>query len=157
MAQLLPAIELAIAIAIDPLMVTRPAPAEPDNARESSEVVPTTTPVDDLVVRGGEDSARPALVIPVAKPANDLRLGAGVHLAQGTAHKRRELFQPEVAELDLDAVMPVREVLRRLRGLTTNRIGEAAVVEEAGVRYRVQVRVEPDPPDAPRPRRSTGL
>jgi methionyl-tRNA formyltransferase len=60
----------------------------------------------------------------------------------GTSHDRADL--DPVGRLDLEATMPVGDVLRRLRALTTNDIGEAAYFEEGGRRYRVQVTITPD-------------
>ena len=60
----------------------------------------------------------------------------------GSAHKRRELFADDVQRIDLDAPTTARELLRRLRALTTNTPAEAAWFEADGERWRVQVRFE---------------
>jgi methionyl-tRNA formyltransferase len=57
----------------------------------------------------------------------------------GTQHKRSELLRREVQEIDLNATMAVGDLLRRLRGLTTNKISEAAYFTDGDKCYRVQV------------------
>lgn len=57
----------------------------------------------------------------------------------GTEHNRKDLFTEEVQKLDLDAQVNTGDLLLRLRGLTTNRVDEAAYYEADGKRYRVQV------------------
>lgn len=59
----------------------------------------------------------------------------------GTTHKRAQLFSPEVQEIDLDAMQSPRELLRRLRALTTNNINEAAFYRDNHKTYRVQVTI----------------
>ncbi|MFL5383160.1 MAG: formyltransferase family protein [Longimicrobiaceae bacterium] len=63
----------------------------------------------------------------------------------GTAHRRRDLFSPEVQRIDPDARMRAGDLLLRLRALTTSRWDEAAYFEAGGTRYRVQVAVREDP------------
>ncbi len=65
----------------------------------------------------------------------------------GTSHVKDDLFDPAVQRIDLDAPTTARELLRRLRGLTTNRLDEAAWFEADGSRYRVQVAVTEEPPE----------
>lgn len=67
------------------------------------------------------------------------------HPADGTAHRRQDLMTADVQRIDMDQPGSPRELLRRLRALTTSRIGEAAYFEEGGTRYRVRVQIEPDP------------
>jgi methionyl-tRNA formyltransferase len=62
----------------------------------------------------------------------------------GTRHDRSELGAER--RLDLDRALPVGEVLRTLRALTTGDPDEAAYFEEAGRRYRVQVVITPEEP-----------
>lgn len=62
----------------------------------------------------------------------------------GSSHKRSDLLSESVQRLDLDSERPVRDVLRQLRALTTNRPEEAAFFEVDGVRYRIQVSITPD-------------
>ncbi|MGH2705954.1 MAG: methionyl-tRNA formyltransferase [Actinomycetota bacterium] len=64
--------------------------------------------------------------------------------AGGTAHRKEDLFRPEVQRLDPDAVMKVGEVIDRLRALTTDRIGEAAYLVRNGARHRIQIRIVPE-------------
>jgi methionyl-tRNA formyltransferase len=59
----------------------------------------------------------------------------------GTAHARADLDRSDVRRLDLDEQLPVGDVLRRLRALTTDRATEAAWYEVDGRRYLVQVRI----------------
>ena len=61
--------------------------------------------------------------------------------AQGTEHKKKDLFRPEVQRIELDTPIKPRDLLRQLRALTTNRIDEAACFDHHGTRYRVQVRI----------------
>ena len=69
------------------------------------------------------------------------------NLDLGTEHVRKELFTDIVQQLDLTESRPVGNVLRQLRGLTTNRIDEAAYFEAAGKRYRVQVIIHEETED----------
>jgi len=65
--------------------------------------------------------------------------------AAGTFHVRDELCRDDVRRIDLDRQVAPRDLLRRLRALTTNDPGEAAWFEEDGRRWRVQVRISPEP------------
>jgi methionyl-tRNA formyltransferase len=65
--------------------------------------------------------------------------------ARATFHRSKDLFTPEVQGIDLDERVRAGDLLDRLRALTTNRIDEAAYFEADGTRYRVQVRIEPEP------------
>ncbi|MGC8947624.1 MAG: methionyl-tRNA formyltransferase [Anaerolineae bacterium] len=66
------------------------------------------------------------------------------NLDQGTFHRRQDLFRPEVQEIKLDQVVTARELITKLRALTTNRIDEAAYFVERGKRYRIQIRIVPE-------------
>ena len=57
----------------------------------------------------------------------------------GSEHGRRDLFQPEIQQIDLNVMVRAGDLLKTLRALTTNRINEAAYFEVDGKRYRVQV------------------
>ena len=61
--------------------------------------------------------------------------------AGGSAHRKRELSGWR--RLELDEPTTARQLITRLRGLTTNRMDEACYFEDKGTRYRVQVRIEP--------------
>jgi methionyl-tRNA formyltransferase len=61
---------------------------------------------------------------------------------RGTFHKQMDLM--EIQELNLDETVRVRDLINRLRALTTNRISEAAYFTLAGKRYRVQIRIVPE-------------
>ena len=65
----------------------------------------------------------------------------------GTLHKRKDLLQPQIQEIDLDKRTSARELLARLRALTTDRLDEAAYFQTDGTRHRVQIEItrEPDP------------
>jgi methionyl-tRNA formyltransferase len=63
----------------------------------------------------------------------------------GTAHRRRDLFSPEVQRIDPDARVRAGDLLLRLRALTTSRWDEAAYFDAGGARYRVQVAVREEP------------
>jgi len=60
----------------------------------------------------------------------------------GTTHRKKDLAGSGVQRIDLDTPVPPRELLRKLRALTTNAPEEAAFFEENGVRYRVRVTVD---------------
>lgn len=60
-----------------------------------------------------------------------------------TEHRKADLLP--VQELRLGELMSVDQVLRRLRGLTTNRWDEAPYFERNGVRYRVRVEISKEP------------
>ena len=60
-------------------------------------------------------------------------------LAHGSFHRREDLLQDAVRQIDLDEGMRARDLIRKLRALTTNRHAEAAYFEEAGKRFRIQV------------------
>jgi len=57
----------------------------------------------------------------------------------GSEHKRKDLFQPDIQQIDLDATVKASDLLRTLRALTTNQVNEAAYFEAKGNRYRVQL------------------
>jgi len=61
---------------------------------------------------------------------------------QGTTHVKAEL--DAVRRLDLEASMPVGDMLRIVRSLTTNRGGEAAWFELDGTRYLIQISIRRD-------------
>lgn len=61
---------------------------------------------------------------------------------RATSHKKDEL--QEVQEIDLDNSATTREIIRKLRALTTNNINEAAYYEVDGEKYRIQVNIVPE-------------
>ncbi|MCQ3930995.1 MAG: hypothetical protein DPW16_11105 [Chloroflexi bacterium] len=63
---------------------------------------------------------------------------------EGTVHKRAELFSPKVQEIELDTLQTPRELLRKLRALTTNSVDEAAYFREGEKTYRIQVTITED-------------
>lgn len=63
----------------------------------------------------------------------------------GTLHKRQDLLQPQVQEIELDRPTTARELLARLRALTTDRLDEAAYFRTNGTRHRIQIDITPEP------------
>jgi methionyl-tRNA formyltransferase len=63
---------------------------------------------------------------------------------EGTSHHRKDLADESIRRLDRDTPVPVEEVIRTVRALTTNDIGEAAYFEVDGHRYRVQITITPE-------------
>jgi methionyl-tRNA formyltransferase len=62
----------------------------------------------------------------------------------GTFHKCKDLFQPQIQEINLDEPATARQLITRWRALTTNRINEAAYFEVDGERHRLQIVITPD-------------
>ena len=60
-------------------------------------------------------------------------------LARGSFHLREDLLQDAVQQIDLDEEVRARDLIRKLRALTTNRHAEAAYFDEDGKRFRIQV------------------
>ena len=69
----------------------------------------------------------------------------------GTVHRRTDLLAAPFRRLDPDETLPVSELLRKLRALTTNRADEACYYEIDGRRYHVQLRITESGNDAPEP------
>ena len=67
----------------------------------------------------------------------------------GSSHSRRELRTPSVAELDIDASYSLRDLLKRLRALTTNDLSEACYFVEGDKKFRVTVRIEEEAQPGP--------
>lgn len=59
----------------------------------------------------------------------------------GTKHSKKDLFQSKVQEIGLDEKYTGKELVNKLRGLTTNQLGEAAYFIENGVKYHIQVSI----------------
>lgn len=59
----------------------------------------------------------------------------------GSTHGKHDLAERGGQRLDLDEILPVEQVIRRLRAFTTNRPEEACFYEVDGRRYRVQVTI----------------
>ena len=73
-------------------------------------------------------------------------LGTEQQAPGGTFHRKKDLSR--LAHLNLDESQTVREILDRLRALTTSSLSEAAWFSESGQAYRVQLRlVKVDDPD----------
>ncbi len=60
-------------------------------------------------------------------------------LGKGTLHKKADIGKIQL--IDFDEKVPVGDLIRRLRALTTNKIEEAAYFEVNGRKYRIQVRI----------------
>lgn len=58
----------------------------------------------------------------------------------GTSYRKADLSR--IQKLELDESYTVREVINKLRALTTNNINEAAYFEADGIRYFVTVKIE---------------
>ncbi len=69
------------------------------------------------------------------------------NLDQGTSHIRQDLFKPEIQEIDLQESLPAETLIRQMRGLTTNRLDEAAYFYVNDERYRIQVTITKDSED----------
>lgn len=70
------------------------------------------------------------------------------NLSLGTVHKMKEMLQPAIQRIDLDEPTTARDLLRRLRGMTTNMPSEAAYFEHEGRKIRVRVELVPEDPAA---------
>lgn len=62
----------------------------------------------------------------------------------GTFHRREDLIDSGLQHLDLTSSESTGQLLRRLRGLTTNRVDEAAFFLADGKRYRIRVIITED-------------
>jgi methionyl-tRNA formyltransferase len=58
-----------------------------------------------------------------------------------TRHKIKDLAASGIQQLDPNAIMPVANLLDRLRALTTNRLDEASFLMDKGRKYRIQVSI----------------
>jgi methionyl-tRNA formyltransferase len=67
----------------------------------------------------------------------------------GTSHRKKDLAESGIQRIDLDTPVPPRDLLRKLRALTTSAPSEAAFFEDGGVRYRVRVTIDREPVPAP--------
>ena len=64
--------------------------------------------------------------------------------AQGTLHKKSDLSQESISNIDMKKSYLAEDLIRRLRALTTNNINEAAYYHQNGKKYRIQVIIEKD-------------
>jgi Formyl transferase len=82
-----------------------------------------------------------------------IQCGAPTRIPQnpdaGTLHLRKDLFQPQLQEMDLEQPTTAREVLARLRALTTDRLDEAAYFRTNGTRHRVRIEITSETARAP--------
>lgn len=65
-------------------------------------------------------------------------------LTAGTSHVKKDLFKEEVQKIDLEKNYTGRDLIDKLRALTTNDIAEAAYFIKDDVRYRIQIKIEED-------------
>ena len=65
-------------------------------------------------------------------------------ITSGTFHRRRDLPASGVQEIVQNEMVRASDFLNKLRGLTTNRVAEAAYIDVDGKRYRVQIRITPE-------------
>lgn len=66
---------------------------------------------------------------------------------EGTFHKKEDLDRSGIREIELDATYTGRELINRLRALTTSRKDEAAWFREGGRIVRVQVQLSEERPE----------
>ena len=66
------------------------------------------------------------------------------NLSAGTSHMKKELFSSSIQELNLKENYLLENLLQRLRGLTTNKIEEAAYFYSDGKKYRIQIKISED-------------
>jgi methionyl-tRNA formyltransferase len=62
----------------------------------------------------------------------------------GTRHDCRDLFRPEIQEIDLDEATRAGDLIDKMRALTTSRLEEASYFVVGGRRYRVQINITPE-------------
>jgi len=60
-------------------------------------------------------------------------------MSEGTSHNKKDLFKPEIQEFQLEKEYKFEDVMRKLRGLTTNNLEEAAYFMKDGKKYRMQI------------------
>lgn len=65
-------------------------------------------------------------------------------LTKGTSHVRKDLFEEKVQKINLEKSYTGKELIDKLRALTTNDISEAAYFVEDDVKYRIQIKIEED-------------
>lgn len=63
------------------------------------------------------------------------------NLKEGTTHKKRDLLNSEVQELNLNESYKLENVITKLRGLTTNNLEEAAYFLKNGKKYRLRIEI----------------
>ena len=64
--------------------------------------------------------------------------------SSGSTRRRNELFTPAIQEIALDNTIPAKELIDKLRALTTNSLDEAGYFVEGGRRFRIQVKIIED-------------
>lgn len=67
----------------------------------------------------------------------------------GTLHHRKDLLADRVRDFDLDAPTTARDVIDRLRALTTDRWEEAAHFTVDGKTFRARIEIQPDAGELP--------
>lgn len=67
-----------------------------------------------------------------------------LNIANGTVHKRRELFDSEIQRIDIEQLYKAGDLIDKLRALTTSNWNEAAYFEQSGKKYRIHVEIVED-------------
>ena len=62
----------------------------------------------------------------------------------GTSHQKNDLLKSKIQNLQLDKTLTLRELLKKLKALTTNDWKEAASFEENGTKYRLRIEIQKD-------------
>lgn len=65
-------------------------------------------------------------------------------LNEGTSHKKKDLFIPEIQEIDMNKTAKSEDIIKQLKALTTNDISEAAYFIKNGKKYRIQIKIVED-------------
>jgi methionyl-tRNA formyltransferase len=64
--------------------------------------------------------------------------------SEGTSHKSKELYNHSSREIKMDAIYQGQDLLKIIRGFTTNDFKEAAYFEEDGMKYYLQLTITPE-------------
>lgn len=67
-----------------------------------------------------------------------------LNFANGTVHKRRELFDSEIQRIDIERLYKAGDLIDKLRALTTSNWNEAAYFEQNGKKYRIHLEIVED-------------
>lgn len=59
----------------------------------------------------------------------------------GSAHTKKELLTDDIQKIDLDKKYTARELLNKMRALTTSSLEEASYFDINGKKYRIQVQI----------------
>lgn len=67
-----------------------------------------------------------------------------LNIANGTVHKRRELYNSEIQRIDIERLYKADDLIDKLRALTTSNWNEAAYFEKNGKIYRIRIEISED-------------